>query len=82
MDGIGESVKFKLRRARVEEMERQQELEDRAHLGMTSEQHQLLSKTFESVKTEFEDLDGLSWESEDARGMLRDWVRPALDSIA
>ena len=70
-----ESAKFKLRKAKIRELERQQELEDAAHLGMTAEQHALLQETFACVRTEFEDLDGLSWDTEAAQGLLREWVR-------
>lgn len=75
MSELGESVKFKLRRARIEQLEHQQEIEDLQHLAMTAEQRTLLHSTFESVRTEFQDLDGLSWECEGARRILDDWVR-------
>lgn len=75
MSELGESFKFKQRRARIHELERLQELEDLQHLSMTVEQHSLLYQTFDCVRMDFEDLDGLSWECESAKQVLKDWVR-------
>jgi hypothetical protein len=76
MSGLGESLKFKLRRAKIKELEQEQEQEDRASLDMTTEQREVLNKTFASVQMEFEDLDGLSWDRGDAKKLLLDWVCP------
>ncbi|GJE96305.1 hypothetical protein PsYK624_124990 [Phanerochaete sordida] len=70
-----ESSKFKMRKAKVRQLEREQELEDASHLGMTAAEHALLQATFTGVRPEFEDLDGLSWEEDAAQEMLREWKR-------
>ena len=75
MSELGESFKFKIRRERIRELERLQELEDLQHLSMSAEQHSLLHQTFECVRTDFEDLDAMSWECESAKQVLKDWVR-------
>lgn len=72
-----ESIKFKLRRAKIQELEAEQEREDLASLTITDEQRDLLVRTFACVKAEFEDLDGLSWEGDGAKEIMQDWVRPS-----
>ena len=72
---LGESSKFLMRRAKIQELERLQDLEDKQDIKMTSEQYELLAETFVEVKAEFGDLDGMSWERPDAQAMLRQWVR-------
>ncbi|KAA1478802.1 hypothetical protein DENSPDRAFT_845927 [Dentipellis sp. KUC8613] len=50
-----------VRAARQRQLEEEQAREDAAALHMTDEERDILHKCFASVKTEFADLDGLSW---------------------
>ncbi|KAJ3563701.1 hypothetical protein NP233_g8771 [Leucocoprinus birnbaumii] len=50
-----------IRQYRLLELEREQHMEDADGLVMTEEQRQALFDSFESVKLEFHDLDGLRW---------------------
>ncbi|KAG6850304.1 hypothetical protein H0H93_015246 [Arthromyces matolae] len=51
------------RKLRQLEIENEQRLEDAEALKMTEEQRQILHNSFRSVKVEFSDLDGLSWQA-------------------
>ncbi|KAH7925771.1 hypothetical protein BV22DRAFT_1194890 [Leucogyrophana mollusca] len=60
----------KMRMAKLKELELEQQQWDREALVMTEDQNQALLLSFKSVKTEFSDLDGLSW----SRYPMHDWV--------
>jgi hypothetical protein len=55
------STRAEQRRLRQLEIEKEQLIEDDEALKMTEEQHETLLRSFQSVKFEFHDLDGLSW---------------------
>ncbi|KAI5891238.1 uncharacterized protein SCHCODRAFT_02702058 [Schizophyllum commune H4-8] len=55
------SSRSHMRRQRVLDLERQQELEDCAAMRMTEDQRRTLSGSFASVKCDFTDLDGQQW---------------------
>ncbi|KAI0083466.1 hypothetical protein BDY19DRAFT_660273 [Irpex rosettiformis] len=85
-EDVEESPKFKLRRARVREMERLQELEDERDAdkqgSLDALQGLLTSQPFSDVAASFEDLDGLGhvWEKcSIRRAMKEQWNQRALD---
>ncbi|OCH90770.1 hypothetical protein OBBRIDRAFT_887463 [Obba rivulosa] len=53
--------------------EEEQRLMDIEDVKMTQEQLKTLVTSFESVKCEFDDLDGLSWSTPDAHRRLEQW---------
>ncbi|EGN97664.1 hypothetical protein SERLA73DRAFT_184461 [Serpula lacrymans var. lacrymans S7.3] len=55
------SDRAKARKARIKQLELEQQKWDQEALVMTEDQKQTLLLSFKSVKTEFSDLDGLSW---------------------
>ncbi|KAL1660071.1 hypothetical protein GGF50DRAFT_119286 [Schizophyllum commune] len=55
------SSRSHMRRQRVLDLERQQELEDCMAMRMTEDQRRTLSGSFASVKCDFTDLDGQQW---------------------
>ncbi|KAI0773499.1 hypothetical protein C8Q74DRAFT_1368092 [Fomes fomentarius] len=61
----------RLQRQRM--LELQQEAADLEALKMTPEQFKILQDTFADVSIEFSDLDGLSWDTPEAREALRNW---------
>ncbi|KAF8625446.1 hypothetical protein AX17_006847 [Amanita inopinata Kibby_2008] len=67
------------RRLRLLEIEDEQRLEDAEAIKMTEEQRETLLRSFQSVKFEFNDLDGLSW-SDSARQRLRQESQTAVTS--
>ncbi|KAG6829891.1 hypothetical protein H0H92_003024 [Tricholoma furcatifolium] len=52
------------RRLKQLEMENEQLIEDAEALKMTDEQRLILHRSFSSVKVEFSDLDGLTWQAQ------------------
>ncbi|TBU52851.1 hypothetical protein BD310DRAFT_962386 [Dichomitus squalens] len=54
-------------------LEHEQEIEDRQAFNITPEELRILTESFSSVKAEFTDLDGLSWETPLARQVLLAW---------
>ncbi|KAH7914873.1 hypothetical protein BJ138DRAFT_1078438 [Hygrophoropsis aurantiaca] len=60
----------KIRMAKLKELELEQQQWDREALVMAEDLNQTLILSFKSVKTEFSDLDGLSW----SRHRMHDWV--------
>ncbi|KAK2463306.1 hypothetical protein APHAL10511_004961 [Amanita phalloides] len=71
------STRAEQRRLRQLEIEKEQRLEDDEALKMTDEQHQTLLRSFQSVKSEFYDLDGLSW-TDSIRHKLRQDVQAVM----
>lgn len=74
--GVGEeSEKFRMRRMRIRQMEHEQVLEDMAALRMIQQLHDSSIFPASSVKTEFSDLDGMSWHGSRRRGpsLLEQW---------
>ncbi|KII85001.1 hypothetical protein PLICRDRAFT_350729 [Plicaturopsis crispa FD-325 SS-3] len=57
----GSSERSKLRRDRLRQIEMEQLVEEKQALKMTEAERQTLIHSFTSVKTEFADLDGLTW---------------------
>ncbi|KAI0628348.1 hypothetical protein C8Q77DRAFT_1162339 [Trametes polyzona] len=49
------------------------EAEEREALKMTAEELRILQESVKSVKAEFSDLDGLSWDTPQAREILEQW---------
>ncbi|KAF8742320.1 hypothetical protein AX14_005189 [Amanita brunnescens Koide BX004] len=66
------STRADQRRLRQLENEREQRMEDNEALKMTEEQHETLLRSFQSVKFEFNDLDGLSWTDSIKRELQKD----------
>ncbi|THG94066.1 hypothetical protein EW026_g7326 [Hermanssonia centrifuga] len=71
--GLEESVNFQRRRARIQEMEHQQAMEDLADMKLTKSQLKTLNGTFSTVEVQYTDLDGLTWTDPRARLILEDW---------
>ncbi|KAI6014345.1 hypothetical protein EDC04DRAFT_660601 [Pisolithus marmoratus] len=61
MQPVGASDRSKVRMERLRRIELEQQQWEQEALVMPEAWDQLLLATFESVKTEFSDLDGLSW---------------------
>ncbi|KAI6011826.1 hypothetical protein EDC04DRAFT_2905200 [Pisolithus marmoratus] len=61
MQPVGASDRTKVRMERLRRIELEQQQWEQEALVMPEAWDQLLLATFESVKTEFSDLDGLSW---------------------
>ncbi|PFH46289.1 hypothetical protein AMATHDRAFT_8007 [Amanita thiersii Skay4041] len=66
------STRAEQRRLRLLEIEKEQHLEDAEALKMTEEQRQILLRSFQSVKFEFSDLDGLSWSDSALRKLHKE----------
>ncbi|THH28942.1 hypothetical protein EUX98_g5248 [Antrodiella citrinella] len=61
-DTGGESEKFRMRRMRIRQMEHEQMVEDMAAVRMIQQLHNSSILAPSAVKTEFTDLDGMSWQ--------------------
>ncbi|KAI0074179.1 hypothetical protein K474DRAFT_1677291 [Panus rudis PR-1116 ss-1] len=70
---LEESDKFKMRRARIARMEREQVLEDEAAVRVLQTIRPSIIIPSPVVKAEFTDLDGLSWSDPRARSLLDEW---------
>ncbi|PIL34730.1 hypothetical protein GSI_03511 [Ganoderma sinense ZZ0214-1] len=67
------SDRAQARMIRQKLIEQEQEIEDREALKVTAEELRILRDSFSSVKAEFTDLDGLSWDTPTARQVLLNW---------
>ncbi|KAI1793603.1 hypothetical protein LXA43DRAFT_196929 [Ganoderma leucocontextum] len=67
------SDRAQARMIRQKLIEQEQEIEDREALKITPEELRILRDSFSSVKAEFTDLDGLSWDTPIARQVLLNW---------
>ncbi|KAI0751925.1 hypothetical protein C8Q80DRAFT_607196 [Daedaleopsis nitida] len=69
--GISERGQARLIRQKL--LEDEQEWEDRLALGITPAELKILQASVASVKAEFADLDGLSWDTPSAQQLLLHW---------
>ncbi|KAH9828707.1 uncharacterized protein C8Q71DRAFT_863771 [Rhodofomes roseus] len=69
------------RLAALKREEEEQNLEDLEDLKMTEEQRLLLERSFETVKFEAADLDGLKWDTPAAKRLLADWYSSQVFAI-
>ncbi|KAM5529977.1 hypothetical protein V8D89_016355 [Ganoderma adspersum] len=67
------SDRAQARMIRQKLIEQEQEIEDLEALKVTAEELRILRDSFSSVKAEFTDLDGLSWDTPIARQVLLNW---------
>ncbi|KAI0751927.1 hypothetical protein C8Q80DRAFT_1119527 [Daedaleopsis nitida] len=70
---VGGRTAARVLRQRICELEQEEEDSHILAVKMTPEEYKLLHDTFASVKGEFHDLDGLSWQTPQARQVLHDW---------
>ncbi|EIW52235.1 uncharacterized protein TRAVEDRAFT_75291 [Trametes versicolor FP-101664 SS1] len=67
------SDKAQQRLMRMAVIQAELEAEEREALKITAEELQILQDSVKSVKAEFDDLDGLSWETPEAQQILDQW---------